>query len=138
MQSLFFNQFYKMNKLSFLLLIISLMACYTNQKATTEAAKPQAVVNLFSVSFISIGGGTDAKAIKTYNHFIEEFEINNTVKLSFEKVNWGKEGESDYCFDFSQLTSTVKDRFITETKKTLANVNLVRYAENTACRTPRK
>jgi len=114
------------------------MACHSSQKTTTALAETTTVINQFTVSFISIGAGTDVSAKTAYDTYIENFAKQNKVKLIYDKVNWGREGEMDYCFDLSPLKADVKALFIEETKRLLASSKLVRYAENTSCRSPRK
>lgn len=66
-----------------------------------------------SVSFISIGAGIDRKAKPQYSKYIIEFAQKNKIKLNCEIVNWGREGEVDYCFELTELDEKQQELFLT-------------------------
>ena len=86
-----------------------------------------------SVSFFSVGGGIDNKAKLNYDKFVQEFEQQKGVKLSCEIANWGKEGETDYCFTLSELNTEDQDQFTIESKNILQDFKTVNIKENTSC-----
>lgn len=132
-----------MKNLIFLITIITLFACNSAKKVTDKTTTTQNTITTdtnyrFSVSFISIGGGTDKKAKQQYDHYITEYEQKNKVKLNYETTNWGREGEVDYCFKLVELDKKKQELFITETKEILKSSSLVRYKENMTCRQKKK
>ncbi len=127
----------------FSLLLFTLIACKHPKKAAVnkpaEQQTSQAVVlpdsiYRFTVSFISIGAGTDHKAKEKFNQFILQFNEKNKVTILVETANWGREGETDYCLKLSELNKQQQDQFIVETKEVLKSSTLVRYTENSMCR----
>ncbi len=135
-----------MKKLIFLIAIITLFACNSTKKVTDKKTTTSTTQNTittdtnyrFSVSFISIGAGTDKKAKQQYDHYITEYEQKNKVKLNYEITNWGREGEVDYCFKLVELDKKKQELFIIETKEILKSSSLVRYKENMTCRQKKK
>ncbi len=121
----------------FFLMICSLVAC-KNLKNTTisdtstssEQAKDADTNFQFIVSFISIGAGIDKTAKKQFEQLMTEFENTNKLKLNVVIKKWGREGEVNYCFVLKNLDRELKNTFITNTKSTLSQSNLVRFHEN--------
>lgn len=95
-------------------------------------------ISRFTVSFISIGSGTDKNARKTFLDYLNDYEVKNKKKLIFEVVPWGREGETDYCFKLAELKEDEQTNFITNIKELLKQSKLVRYSENTACKNRQK
>jgi len=123
-----------MTKLLYLLLIVALTGCITSKKTRKELKPKTNISNYrFSVSFISIGSGTDIKAKQQFDQFIKQFGLRNNVELSYETGLWGREGECDYCFKLSKLDKNQQETFISETKEALKGSNLVRYKEYSNC-----
>lgn len=116
--------------------MMALLSCNSN-KQSTQDTKPADPNDRFSVSFISIGAGTDGNAKDQFEQFITAFEQKNKVKLEYEKIPWGREGEVDYCFDLTGLDTKKQAQFITETKELLKGSTLVQYKENEACQPKR-
>ena len=131
-----------MTNLIFLFAVITLFGCNSSKKVTDQIETTSATENTsttdanyrFSVSFISIGAGTDKNAIQQFDAYIAEYQQKNKLKLSFEITKWGREGEIDYCLKLSELDKKKQELFITKTKETLQSSSLVRYKENEACR----
>lgn len=88
----------------------------------------------FSISFISIGGGINESLKDKYDQFIHDFSTKSTVKLDYEVIHWGKEGETDYCFKLSELTPKEQDQFMSDSRLILKESNLVNIEENVPCR----
>ncbi|MEX2364687.1 MAG: hypothetical protein WD597_13735 [Balneolaceae bacterium] len=136
-----------MKTLIYLLAIVALaVSCNSTKNATDKNTTVSTAQNTnmpdtiyrLSVSFISIGAGTDKKAKQQYDQYIIQYEQKNKIKLNYEIVNWGREGEIDYCFKLSELNKNQQDQFVTETKEILKSSSLVRFKENTTCRQKRK
>ena len=88
----------------------------------------------FIASFYSIGQGIDGKTLESYITFLKEFEITSGSSLNYEIVNWGKEGETDYCFRLSSLSVKEQEQFITDSKNILKHSELVSTSVNTICK----
>ena len=88
----------------------------------------------FTVSFISKGAGTDYQIKEKYDAFITDFETKNKVKMTINKASWGREGESDYCFEMSQLNNEIVKKFMAESKALLSASDRINIGENTNCR----
>jgi hypothetical protein len=120
----------------FFLMICLLMACNsiknTNNEtsSTSEQTKNADAKFQFIVSFISTGAGIDKTAKKQFEQFITEFENTNKLKLNFVITKWGREGEVNYCFVLKELNRDLQNIFITNTKSTLSQSNLIRFHEN--------
>lgn len=129
-----------MKKIIYLLIIVVFVACHSTKNVSDTSKNTTTTENIyrFSVSFISIGAGVDLKAIPDYDQYISQYEKKNNLKLSFEKSDWGLEGEVDYCFKLSELDKKKQELFIQESKEILKNSELVRYKENTTCQQKRK
>jgi len=135
-----------MKNLISLFAIITLFACNSTKKVTDQNATTSTTQNTiatdtnyrFSVSFISIGAGTDKKARQDYDQYIIQYEQKNKIKLSYEITPWGREGEKDYCFMLTELDKKKQELFVTETKEILKNSSLVQYKENAPCRQKKK
>lgn len=127
-----------MKNLIYFSAVISILACNSTKKATAKNLTPSTSNNInaidtlyrLSVSFISIGAGTDKKARQDYDQYLIQFEQKNKIKLSYEITPWGREGEKDYCFKLNELNKKQQEVFIAETKEVLKNSTLVRYKEN--------
>ena len=125
-----------------ILFLFGFVACNTPKKTTESKLQNQVSqkkplsdsLYRFTVSFISIGSGTDKNAKQQFMQFIQQFNEKNNVKVNAEIANWGREGETDYCLKLSELTKQQQNQFLTETKEVLKNSALVRYEENCFCR----
>ncbi len=131
-----------MKNLFFALAVFIFSACSSSRKLsekTTSDVKPSydnIADSSYSlvVSFISIGSGTDRIARKEYESFIKQFEEHNKAIILLKKVNWGREGEIDFCIKLSNLNNDLQKNFIEETKNMLKDLKLVRIEENSNCK----
>lgn len=98
--------------------------------STSEQTKDTDAKFQFIVSFISTGAGIDKTAKKQFEQFITEFENTNKLKLNVVITKWGREGEVNYCFVLKELNRDLQNIFITNTKSTLSQSNLIRFHEN--------
>jgi hypothetical protein len=132
-----------MKRLFFLAALISLscISCKAKKEAvtTTEPTSPSA--NLSStqdvpktyrliVSFKSKGAGIPSEQRQAFINYID----NHPQKPSYQTMLWGREGETDYCFDLTELTSK-KDlvAFLDEVKRVTSGTDLVDIFENAEC-----
>lgn len=100
----------------------------TTSEATNTADKP--VTYRLIVSFISKGAGTDSQKRSTFLDYIDK----HPLKPAYKTVTWGREGETDYCFNLSELTAK-NDlvTFIDEIKKIAAGSDMMNLTENAEC-----
>lgn len=120
----------------FFLMICSFVACNSIKNTNNETSSTSEQTNdadakfQFIVSFISTGAGIDKTAKKQFEQFITEFENTNKLKLNIVITKWGREGEVKYCFVLKDLERKLQEDFISKTKNTLKQSNLVRYYYN--------
>jgi hypothetical protein len=91
-----------------------------------------------TVSFISKGGGIDYKALASWDKFVAGFEVKNKVTLAHETVNWGREGEVDYCYKLAELKEPKLSEFVNQCKAQVKDNALILLKENANCRVKRK
>ena len=131
-----------MKQLFFLASLVSL-ACISckSKKETTKAtetapvtstsAAPEApIVYRLLVSFISKGAGTDSEKRTAFLAYVDA----HPSKPAYKTVTWGREGETDYCFNLSEISSK-KDMvaFITEVRKIATSSDRIMVNENAEC-----
>ncbi|MFL5754358.1 MAG: hypothetical protein ACJ76F_13185 [Bacteroidia bacterium] len=96
----------------------------------TTAATPQTMSKEtnydFIVSFISIGAGIDHKTREKLDNFLET----NKKKPVLDKIQRGREGETEYCFRFPEFSTNERKTFIEEVKKVVGTTDLVKFSEN--------
>jgi hypothetical protein len=129
------------NNMIYLLLTLAIFSCDPAKRIAKKNAKMEVKSDencRFSISFISIGGGTDGDAKKQFETYIVKFDVNNNTKLDYETVKWGREGEVDYCFKLSELKPKQQEIFISDLKELLKDSKLVRYQENEPCKKGRQ
>ena len=78
------------------------------------------------VSFASKGAGTSYPERIAFDKYIES----HPKKPAYKSVNWGREGETDYCFTLKELSKKEQVEFIAEAKKLTASNALVSINEN--------
>ncbi len=123
-----------MKSIVYICILFSLVSCDTPKRLAKKKAKEElltADINYrFSVSFISIGSGTDGKAKKVFEAFIADFNTKNKCKLVYETTPWGREGEVDCCFPLDELNASEQNNFIEGLKKAIAGKELIQINEN--------
>lgn len=77
-----------------LIALIFFTSCSQKTQTTTTKAKADKTA-LFTISFISYGTGIDYAEMVKLDSLIQN---NKGCTIQVEKKNWGKEGETDYCF----------------------------------------
>ncbi len=118
------------------IVFLCLMACKNSEKANKEESKVTSLtvnsdsICRFQVSFISIGSGPDRQAKKRFNEFITDFNRLNMLSNTHKVVNWGREGEQDYCFSFLGINPEVQEKFISESKLLFTDNSLVKCFVN--------
>lgn len=121
------------------LAILLFLGCKTAKIATNNHEiknESEGLSNIYriTVSFISKGSGINENLKEKYDQFIIDFGKERNKKLTYSITNWGKEGETDYCFTLTELTSEEQQSFIDESKTILKESDLVIISENVSCR----
>jgi hypothetical protein len=102
----------------------------TTATTATSSAPEAPITYRLIVSFFSKGGGIDGEAVTPFLAYVSSHE----KKPSYKEIRWGREGETDYCFNLSELAAK-KDLvgFIEEIKKITAKSDRVSITENAEC-----
>lgn len=97
----------------------------TSSSVTSNADAP--ITYRLIVTFISKGAGTDGPKRTAFLAYVD----GHPLKPAYKTVTWGREGEADYCFNLSELTSK-KDliAFIEEVKKIAGGSDMMNITEN--------
>lgn len=132
-----------MKRLFFLASLVSLvcLSCKAKKETpkTTDSAPPSASVSTTQeapktyrliVSFKSRGAGTPSEKRAAFLNYVD----NHPQKPVYQTVLWGREGETDYCFNLTELSSK-KDlvAFLEEVKKITSGSDLIDLSENAEC-----
>lgn len=84
------------------LLIVYLFLLFCTGTVSGQRIQPHSGSH-FSVNFISVGAGVDYKAQEKFLEYLKAFQKENKVTLEYKIKPWGKEGETEYIFDFKKL-----------------------------------
>lgn len=130
-----------MKRLFFLASLVSLacMSCKSKKEAVKNTETPPVNINSTQespkiyrliVSFKSKGAGTETDKRTEFLKFVD----NHPLKPAYKTVLWGREGETDYCFDLTELSSK-KDlvAFTDQVKKITTGTDLIEVSENAEC-----
>lgn len=112
---------------------LAAVSAISGNRAQAEERKSRLIV-----SFYSICCGIDSAAKERLDKFLSRYEKAERVRITKESIRWGKEGEIDYCFKLSNLSSRKQKRLISEIKSLLKESTLVRIEENAPCKVMRK
>ena len=105
-----------------------------NANTSKTTAEDEKKLFRFTISFISKGAGTDYQIRQKYDAFVTDFETRNKVKIIINKAAWGREGEMDYCIEFTNISKQITESFISESKALLSASDRINIGENTHCR----
>lgn len=131
-----------MKKLFFLASLVSLacISCKSKKEATKTADSSATTTSTTApdapktyrliVSFISKGAGADADKRTKFLAYVD----GHPLKPAYQTVLWGREGETDYCFNLTELSSK-KDMiaFIEEVNKIASGSDMMKVSENAEC-----
>lgn len=132
-----------MKRLFFLAALISLscISCKAKKETakTTEPSPSTANISNMQetpkiyrviVSFKSKGEGIEYEKKTALLNYVDK----HPLKPAYQTVLWGREGETDYCFDLSELPSKKElFAFLDEIKRITAGSELVDILENAEC-----
>ena len=86
------------------------------------------------VSFISIGEGTDGKAMEQLNQIIDQHQKDFGMPVAKEEIRWGREGEIDVCFKLLGQDKKAKDTFVRNLQEAYKGNQLIFIEENTTAK----
>lgn len=118
------------NKSLFFIFFI-FFGCHSTKKSIESTFSKDANICNMNISFRSIGAGIDRKSYKSFLSFLEKFENDEKLKLTYEQIFWGREGEMDYCFHYSNLTDNQIIKFEKEIKELFIESKSVYYSKET-------
>jgi hypothetical protein len=107
-------------------------------EAVEEMKEETRTSYIFTVSFFSLGGGSDGKMMNKFKEFIESYNKDKNVVITYELNSWGREGEADFCFRLEELNAKLRADFIAKSRGILAESKLVHVAENSQCHPKRQ
>ena len=117
-----------------ILFIFVLVSCSTNKELTKKDYSSDNQICNLNVSFRSEGSGIDRKSYKEFLAYIVRFENEEHLKLSYEQLFWGREGEMDYCFKYENLNQKQIIKFEKEIKEKLIKSKSVSISNETVKR----
>ena len=106
------------------------------EKSTPTIIQDSSLFSLV-VSFYSIGEGIDFKVAKEYNQLLSSYTNSDGILLDFDKVSWGREGETDFCIRLNSYSKKEKEKFLEKSQEILKKTELVHTKENASCRQKR-
>jgi len=106
------------------------------EKSTPTIIQDSSLFSLV-VSFYSIGEGIDFKVAKEYNQLLSSYTTSEGILLDFDKVSWGREGETDFCIRLNSYSKKEKEKFLEKSQEILKKTELVHTKENASCRQKR-
>lgn len=156
----------KNHLISFLFIFLVSIASCKNHKDATKSAEatsqsendakaqsaPQGVVDSAAVLpdslkadnyrlivvFFSIGMGTDGPNLLKFEESIGEYSKEIGKNFDYERTNWGREGETDFCLRLNELSSSQQAEFVARTRELLKTAKWVNIYENKPCQHKRK
>jgi len=85
------------------------------------------------VFFYSIGSGVETQLIKGFEDSVSVWSSRLGKEVKYEKTPWGREGETDFCMELSELGADQQAQFVTWTRDFLKNGQWVKIYENYPC-----
>ncbi|HRH67214.1 MAG TPA: hypothetical protein PLU53_13005 [Bacteroidia bacterium] len=86
-----------------------------------------------TVVFFSIGMGTDGPSLLRFEESIGTYSAEIGKNIDYERANWGREGETDFCLRLNELSSAQQAEFVARTKELLKSAKWVNIYENKPC-----
>lgn len=105
-----------------------------NDKPSAEAMKTNGEKLMpLKVQFYSIGQGIDFKMKTSFLDWLKNYPVPEGKTLDYQEKYWGREGETDICFELNGWDTGTKSTFIREAKKFVSGSKLVHVFENESC-----
>ncbi len=133
-----------------IVLMLSSGACKQSKEAATLPQEPVTTMaspsktdsfparSRLVISFFSIASGVDIKSVLRYEDFIGEYAAELGINIDYEKTHWGREGETDFCIELTELKAEQQADFVRRTMNLLETAEHVKIYENEPCRHRRK
>lgn len=119
-------------------LLLLVLSCKSNNSTKASDKTNQSTVNQNTIqeekyplvlSFYSIGSGVDGNHLRKFSEFLESYQ----PKLTPIVTPWGREGEVDFCFTLSELSTKQRSQFVKQVREQLKDCKLVHINENAPC-----
>lgn len=109
----------------------------TNNKNTESVTLTDSSIYSLVASFYSRGEGIDFKVANEYKTFLLNYKTSNELALEHDIISWGREGETDFCIRFNNLSEKDKRLFLEKSQEILKKTDRVNIKENASCRKKR-
>lgn len=97
--------------------------------ATVNTAETKEHTYRLIISFISKGTGVDRNKVESFLTYVES----HAKKPLYEKIQWGREGEMDFCLQLNELNKDEQILFIEKLIEQMKGSDRVFITENQAC-----
>ena len=118
----------------FISIVMLTVACKHTKSAEKSTAANEPTKYRVIVSFFSRGDGTGSQTFDKIQSYLTTFDNKENVKITYDKVPWGKEGEYDMCFTLKELSKSKQDEFVkglTNVTKGSTNTNIIENSAGT-------
>jgi hypothetical protein len=99
----------------------------------SETQTPQ-IVYRFLVSFFSVASGPDNEGMRGFEEWVATYGNERKMTIAYDKISWGREGETEICFLLNSMTAEQQMEFITAANERLKTVKQVNTYENQPCK----
>ncbi|HNQ61585.1 MAG TPA: hypothetical protein PKJ62_04270 [Bacteroidia bacterium] len=142
-----------MNKLNIAIvgiLLFAFFSCKPSKEAATPDISEPVVAELTQktdsfpatsrlvLTFFSPASGVDIKSVNRFEEFIGEYAGEIGINIDYEKTHWGREGETDFCLELSELDAKQQADFVSKTKILMEKAEHLNIYENSPCKHRRK
>ena len=98
-----------------------------------ETSNKDTSVYSMVVAFFSPGDGIDIKTASEFDAYLKGY-----TSVTFNKVGWGREGETDFCIRLDMLTGSELPEFKKGAEEILSKSQKVQFQYNAPCKHYRK
>ena len=130
--------------------IVSGVSCKQSKESTAttqiKSAETEVVITPDSLpaqsrlilTFFSVASGIDQKSLMRFEEFIGEYAAELGINIDYEKTHWGREGETDFCLELTELNPEQQADFVSRTRKLMETAEHLSIYENAPCKHRRK
>ncbi|MBI3511475.1 MAG: hypothetical protein HY064_12495 [Bacteroidetes bacterium] len=83
-----------------------------------------------TIQFISKGEGIDSQTAEDFEKWLNDYPKHP----AYDKTQWGREGETNYCLKLHELSTREQDIFVRDVRTKLADKQLVIVNEYAECK----
>jgi len=145
-----------MNKLKLLILgglLLTFAACKQSKETASTNTGTEAIETIEAISqkpdsvpatsrlvltFFSPASGVDIKSVNRFEEFIGEYAGEKGINIDYEKTHWGREGETDFCLELTELDPKQQADFVSKTRILMESAEHLNIYENAPCKHRRK